>query len=74
MQECLSELYSAAPSPTVPQLAAPHPGMMAPPSSAALHPNGLGNMRLSEETAGVPAPPKVAAERRKLRTGCQYWA
>ena len=51
-QVALSELYSSAPSPAVPQLAAP-PFDMAPPSSASMpQPNGLDRMRLSEETAG----------------------
>ena len=51
-QVTLSELYTPAPSPAVPQLAAP-PFDMTPPSSASMpQPNGLDRMRLSEETAG----------------------
>ena len=51
-QVALSELFSSAPSPAVPQLAAP-PFDTAPPSSASVRqPNGLDRMRLSEETAG----------------------
>ena len=60
LQEAVSELYSAAPSPAVPQLAAP-PFSMAPPGSAGLHPDGLGTMRLSEETAGMLAISDTAA-------------
>ena len=55
-QVALSELYNPAPSPAVPQLAAP-PFDVAPPSSASVpQPNGLDTMRLSEETAGRDPP------------------
>ena len=51
VQGALSELYAPAPSPTVPVLAAPPFSMMAP-GGLGRHPNGMGDMRLSEETAG----------------------
>ena len=51
VQGALSELYAPAPSPTVPVLAVPPFSMMAP-GGVGLRPNGMGDMRLSEETAG----------------------
>ena len=66
-QVALSELYNSAPSPAVPQLAAP-PFDTAPPSSASMpQPNGLDRMRLSEETAGRAF--SCANERDKLQCG-----
>lgn len=52
LQGALSELYAPAPSPAVPQLAPP-PFATVAPSSPMLQPNGLGAMRLSDETAGL---------------------
>ena len=54
VQDALSELYNPAPSPAVPHLATP-PFSMMPPGSTMTHPNGLGTMRLSDETAGLLA-------------------
>ena len=54
VQDALSELYNPAPSPAVPQLATP-PFSMVQPGSTMMHPNGLGTMRLSDETAGLLA-------------------
>ena len=58
LQDALSELYSAAPSPAVPKLAAPPLGMFLS-GSAGLNPHGLGTMRLSEETAGALASSEI---------------